>query len=34
MPTPYMMIGAFVVFVIYTAVIGALLGVITDRTSC
>ena len=34
MPKPQIMIGAFVVFIIITAVMGALLGVITDGTGC
>ena len=34
MPHPYVILAAFVAFIIYTAIAGALLGVITDRTNC
>jgi len=33
-PPHYVMIGSCVIFVVYMAIMGALLGVITDRTNC
>jgi hypothetical protein len=34
MPTPYMMIGGFVLFVVLIASTGGMLGVIINRTGC
>jgi hypothetical protein len=34
LPSPYMMIGGAVVFVILLATMGAMLGVIIRRTGC